>query len=309
MRPGQHSPGSCKQIYPNTPELRSFKFNENYGLHQPLEPPIRPVARQPLPDLTCIMETTPYLENLKTTLDKFLNRPPTIHNQLRHLLVTKCIQQYTFFVILFIVIGTGALRLFGLYLISKMHHSWEDFFILNPVAALFPLLPFMFPMLWITINLWGAASLETLLTIPQPLMQVEKTKSFQQNLDTPTCEIDYPQLSKREIFANWIHLVNGGPEMLTRSANIVQVLGSISVSILRFKPSEISKFIALQKRIYFLFKTCTSQEFYCRPAAIFYTFSIKNILNFKINNFRHFAGLTKKEFYPGQTQHQRKSFS
>jgi hypothetical protein len=230
MRPGQHSPGSCDQVFPETADRRSFKLNETYGLLQAMEPPNRPELRQPLPDLTCVIKTTPYIENLQITLDKFLDRPPSIHNQLRHLLVTKCIQQYFFIVIALIVITVGSLRLSGLYLSGRRRHSWEDFLVLN-CAVLIPLLPFLFPTLWQLLNLWGAASLETLLNMPQPLMHVEKSKSFQQDLDTPTFELDSPILSKREVFTNWTSLVKGNADLLARSTNIVQVLGSMTVCI------------------------------------------------------------------------------
>jgi hypothetical protein len=81
MRPGQLAPGPCTEITGK----RKFKCGETYGVTQStlLEPPSKPTARIPMPDLICIMDTTPFLDNLKTSLDSFLTRPGTIYNQQR----------------------------------------------------------------------------------------------------------------------------------------------------------------------------------------------------------------------------------
>lgn len=85
MRPGQVSPGNCSEINAK----KNFRGGETYGLANNVDPPLRPIARLPLPDLICVMESTPYLETLRTSLDLFLKRPSTIYNQQRHL-VSAC---------------------------------------------------------------------------------------------------------------------------------------------------------------------------------------------------------------------------
>lgn len=50
--------------------------------------PVKPVSRDPLPDMICVLDTTPYLENLEAVLEKCLERPPTIYEQQRHLVST-----------------------------------------------------------------------------------------------------------------------------------------------------------------------------------------------------------------------------
>lgn len=52
---------------------------------QPLEVPVRPTVRTPLPDMICTLDTTPFLDNLRKFLDKSTKRPATIYNQQRHL--------------------------------------------------------------------------------------------------------------------------------------------------------------------------------------------------------------------------------
>lgn len=81
IRPGQVAPGACE----TSDGRRRFDAGETYGVAHSTEPPLKPTARTPLPDMECRLLETPYLENLRTSLDKFLERPMTIYNQQRHL--------------------------------------------------------------------------------------------------------------------------------------------------------------------------------------------------------------------------------
>ncbi|XP_053678100.1 transmembrane protein 94 [Anopheles nili] len=225
MRPGQVSPGACSEFGGRG---RRFKCGETYGLQQPTEPPIKPIARTPLPDLVCVVEATPYLDILRKSLDCFLSRPKTIINQQRELLVSRCLQRWGFGVILFVTVSIGILRNVGLYLQGKLPTDWMNVFLLNPTAAVLPLLPLLFPILWVSINLWGVARLETLLSIPQAVMRAQAQKSFAEDLDTPTCDLDHVKLPRRTVFFYWWQLLKGRSELLGRSASVVQVLGTIT---------------------------------------------------------------------------------
>uniref|UniRef100_A0A182XLP7 Cation-transporting P-type ATPase N-terminal domain-containing protein n=1 Tax=Anopheles quadriannulatus TaxID=34691 RepID=A0A182XLP7_ANOQN len=225
MRPGQVSPGTCREVGGRG---RRFKCGETYGLQQPTEPPVKPIARSPLPDLVCAVEATPYLDILRKSLDCFLDRPKTIINQQRELLVSRCLQRWGFGLILFLTVSIGILRNVGLYLQGKLPTNWMNVFLLNPTAAVLPLLPLVFPLLWVAINLWGVARLETLLSIPQAVMRAQAQKSFAEDLDTPTCDLDHVKLPRRTVFFYWWQLLKGRSELLGRSASVVQVLGTIT---------------------------------------------------------------------------------
>uniref|UniRef100_A0A182QD36 Cation-transporting P-type ATPase C-terminal domain-containing protein n=1 Tax=Anopheles farauti TaxID=69004 RepID=A0A182QD36_9DIPT len=227
MRPGQVSPGTCREVR-STGTGRRFKCGETYGLQQPTEPPVKPIARTPLPDLICEIETTPYLDILRKSLDCFLGRPKTIINLQRELLVSRCLQRWGFGVVLFLTVSIGILRNVGLYLQGKLPTNWMNVLLLNPTAAVLPLLPLIFPLLWVSINLWGVARLETLLSIPQAVMRAQAQKSYAEDLDTPTCDLDHVKLPRRTVFFYWWQLLKGRAELLGRSASVVQVLGTIT---------------------------------------------------------------------------------
>lgn len=81
LRPGHITPGPCSEINGR----KSFNAHEIYGVAHGAEPPMKPIARSPLPDMVCCLESTPYLGNLKLILENCSKRPPTIYNQQRYL--------------------------------------------------------------------------------------------------------------------------------------------------------------------------------------------------------------------------------
>ncbi|KAG5667696.1 hypothetical protein PVAND_015667 [Polypedilum vanderplanki] len=233
LRVGQISPANCHEITGKNSKAKSFKIGETYGhksQYSENEAPKKPIAVQPLPDLICIVEHTPFIENLKLCFEKFLDRPPTFHNHQRNTLINIYLQKYVFILVLIIVIATINLRAFDSYFIRGkiMHKSWTNIGILNCVSSLMSLSPLIFPLLWINLHHWGSARLNTLLSIPQPLMQIEKTKSSPEMMDTPTSDLDMPIIPRKQVFCNYLRILKGSCDLLSRSTNIIQILGSVS---------------------------------------------------------------------------------
>lgn len=105
--------------------------------------------------------------------------------------------------------------------------KWMNLFIELPLCAILPVIPMMFPVMWISISLWGIARLETHLAQPQST-KFEQQRSFQEDLDTPTLECETAKLPFKEVFFNWTRLWRGYSMLLGRSSNVVQVLGSVT---------------------------------------------------------------------------------
>lgn len=194
----------------------------------PLEAPLKPTARPPLPDLICILDKTPFCENLQTALNNFLNRPSTIYDQQRDSLVTKVIQQYGFIFVLITAILIGLLRYTGVYFEGKRHFNWKEVFLESAISCVLPILPLVYPIIWTSINLWGMARLQTALSIPHSMLQSEQQKSFQEDLDTPTLDLDRLKLPRKNVFYHWLQLIKGDSKLLGRSTNVVQVLGTVT---------------------------------------------------------------------------------
>lgn len=106
--------------------------------------------------------------------------------------------------------------------------KWMNLFLELPLCAILPVIPLMFPVMWISINLWGIARLETHLAQPQVSTKLDQQRSFQEDLDTPTLECETAKLPFKEVFFNWLRLWRGYSMLLGRSSNVVQVLGSVT---------------------------------------------------------------------------------
>uniref|UniRef100_A0A6P4FP96 Transmembrane protein 94 isoform X1 n=1 Tax=Drosophila rhopaloa TaxID=1041015 RepID=A0A6P4FP96_DRORH len=251
LRPGHISPGPCHELETN----KFFTANEIYGAAPHGDPPVKPVARPPLPDLVCCLESTPYLDNLTICLKKSLKRPPTIYNQQRYLLVTKYIQQWGFISALVITLISGLLRLHGYGLPTDEKHNWRFVLIESPAAAIIPLLPLIFPLMWISMNLWGIARLQCFLKTPQAALEKSTSKSFEEDLDTPSYDYQNVSLLRSNVFRIWMQLWRGDSELLPRSANLVQVLGSISALCCVDKKGILSWPNPTAEKVFFLHNT------------------------------------------------------
>lgn len=234
LRLGQTAPGNCYELSTKGSKPRHFIQGETYGYNsQYTDVPNKPMAVQPLPDLLCVLEHTPFIDQLRHSLSKFLDRPQTSHNHQRHVLINTYLQKYVFSIVLVIVTVTIILRSFDSYFIrgKLRHQKWEDWAkacILNWVSCLISLLPLIFPLLWINLHHWGSARLATLISIPQPLMRVENSKGSP-DINTPTSgDLDLPLIPRQKVFCNYIKILMGSCELLSRSTNIIQVLGSVS---------------------------------------------------------------------------------
>jgi hypothetical protein len=145
-------------------------------------------------------------------------------------LISKCVQQWGVLLILLLTLFGGLMNYSDYALKGKIQFHWRDIFLESPAASVLPILPLIFPLIWMALNLWGLARLETLLTLPQPILQIDHQKSFHEDLDTPTYDLlDSVTLPRRTVLRNWMNLIMAGSSnLLGRSSNIVQVLGSIT---------------------------------------------------------------------------------
>ena len=131
----------------------------------------------------------------------------------------------------------------------------------NPTLALIPILPLMFPIIWICINLWGIARLETFLSLPQTILQNENGSSFQEDLDTPTCDLEQVSLPRKCVLYYWLLLLKGRSDLLGRSANIVQVMGTITALCCVDKKGILSYSNPTAEKVFFLRNSASDSKF------------------------------------------------
>lgn len=147
-------------------------------------------------------------------------------------MVTKYIQQWGLLSAFLVTVGVGVLRLYDWALTDQdnPHNTkWQHLLLEGPISAILPILPLAFPVIWISMNLWGVARLHSFLRLPKSNWPNGKEKkSFEEDLDTPTYDYEDVPIQRANVFRNWIQLWKGDSELLGRSSNVVQVLGSIT---------------------------------------------------------------------------------
>lgn len=168
--------------------------------------------------------------------------------------MTKYIQQWGFISALIITLVSGLLRLHG-YGLSDEKHNWRFLLIESPASAIIPLLPLIFPLMWISMNLWGIARLQCFLKTPQAAVEKSTSKSFEEDLDTPSYDYQNVSMLRSNVFRIWLEMWRGDSELLPRSANLVQVLGSISALCCVDKKGILSWPNPTAEKVFFLHNT------------------------------------------------------
>lgn len=157
IRAGQISPGYCEAIDKND-EYPILHPKEVYGpsLKNANEAISNPKTRKPLDNKIYRLIETPYLSSLKMALEQALDKPETHTNQQRFLLMNTCFEKIAYPVVLCLIIFINFIRYFYLER-SFGTGCWVEMFLLIPVSVTMPLLPVVFPAIWIVLNCLGSA--------------------------------------------------------------------------------------------------------------------------------------------------------
>ncbi|XP_066253701.1 transmembrane protein 94 isoform X1 [Euwallacea similis] len=226
VRPGQVSPGYCEALDKQT-EYPLLHAKEIFApsLQNANEIFSAPKARKPLEAKKYRLLETPYLYNLKLSLEEALDRPITQHNQQRHFVmvrVIECIVLPAMFVIVFIA---NAFRYF--YFCQYLgHYSLANMFFISPSNAILPLLPIVFPLVWNFSNYVGMARFKTIFDATRSFEN--KYNTLEEDADTHTEYHEDFKVSYKEMYWNFLDICRGRPHILCRSANILHVLGCVT---------------------------------------------------------------------------------
>ncbi|XP_066585135.1 endoplasmic reticulum magnesium-transporting P-type ATPase isoform X2 [Prorops nasuta] len=226
IKPGQQAPGFC--IPYNDPEAPTLHAREVYSpsVHNANEIFSTPQARTPLKNKIYKLQETPYLTNLRIALDQALDRPVTYHNRKRHLVMICCIEQLAYPILLIIVLVVNLFRYLYLSEYFGIGH-WAEMFLLQPIAVSLPLLPLIFPTCWLFLNCFGMARFKALFQLYQSSKKIQFVDPFE---DADISGPSYP-----DVVFNWLELKEyffnilfGREHMMSRSASILHVLGSVT---------------------------------------------------------------------------------
>ncbi|KAF5293602.1 hypothetical protein FQA39_LY03087 [Lamprigera yunnana] len=257
MRPGQISPGYCEALDKNA-EYPLLHAREVYG------PSIQnankffstPKYRKPVENKKYRVLETPYLNNLKITLEQALDRPSTIQNQQRHFIMIQIIEHILFPLLLILTCIINGVRYAFTDSFNKTN-DWMTIFILIPIAIGLPLLPLVFTLAWNVLNYYGIARFKHIFEMALYLPPKENLE-YQDNDEI--CKF-YVHCNYKTILHNFVQVFKGDQDILVRSANILHVLGALTALCCVDKKGILSWPNPTAEKVFFLHNTDTlSQE-------------------------------------------------
>lgn len=226
VRPGQNSPGYCESLE-KTNDFPLLHNKEIYGpnLQTANEVFSVPKTRKPLQSRKYRLLETPYLNNLHVALEQALERPVTQHNQQRHLVMIKIIDRFVVPAIFLVICLANVVKYVYLHSLFGIHPIW-DLFVLIPVKAVLPLLPLTFPLIWNGLNYYGTARFKTAFNTTR---KMHVNQNLFEEIDGASSFDKLPlKYDLKDVWPNLVEVFRG--DIMCRSANLMHVLGSVSVS-------------------------------------------------------------------------------
>ncbi|KAG6454754.1 transmembrane protein 94 isoform X2 [Manduca sexta] len=226
LRPGQEVPGHCKGLQPEDPELFFGQTFQPSSQHK--ESFSVPRIRVPHQNKAYRMCETPYLKNLKLALKQATARPVTVFEKQRYLCTVKIMEGIVLPLVISVVVVASFIR--HVYHLPGVTH-WTEIYFLQTIAASLPLLQIVFPIAWVTLNCCGMARFKLLSETRQKYVR-PKSCSISEDASDPLIQALSESSLKAETIKSigkiFCNILIGREDMVTRTANIVHVLGSLS---------------------------------------------------------------------------------
>lgn len=225
IRPGQVSPGYCEAV-DKTSEFPLLHAKEVYSpsLQSANEIFSAPKIRKPVENKKYKLLETPYLNNLRIYLEQSLDRPCTLLNKQRHLIMIKIIERFILPITFLVTFFVNSFRFF----FPLGASSPSVMFLIVPISTILPLLPLIFPFAWNILNYFGLARFRSVLDISKKI-EAYKDNPLEEDTENSTIEHTEIKCRRKEIWKNFVGIIEGKPDLLVHSANILHVLGSVTV--------------------------------------------------------------------------------
>ncbi|KAJ8977101.1 hypothetical protein NQ317_003655 [Molorchus minor] len=226
VKPGQVSPGYCEALDKHSEfPLLHAKAVFAPSLQHANEVFSAPKSRKPLEPKKYRLLETPYLNNIKIYLEQALDKPISQLNQQRHLVMIKTIERVILPVTFVAVLAVNLVRYFYFHKYLGRYLAPNTLLIV-PSNVILPLLPLVFPLVWNLANYVGMARFKTIFDATTKFET--RHNVFEEDGDNTTIDHSEFKVTKKELFMNFIDILKGTPEILTRSTNILHVLGSVT---------------------------------------------------------------------------------
>ncbi|XP_078346969.1 transmembrane protein 94-like isoform X3 [Oculina patagonica] len=215
LGPGHSAPAQVQQLSPESPSKGSLRVLEEGQVFHPITQNTSDGSKgtgiqssQPHPREKFLVMETPFKLNLRKILDSSLKRPISIVGNEMHYITSTIIDKKLLFVIVVLSLTVNIHR--TIFLKNDSGH-WSEMILLLQGYAVLPLLPISFPIVWICLNLYGAARIKVLFTLLK-----EK-------------EMAADEITLQEVLQCFWKNLLGDPSSLPRTANLLEILGSVTV--------------------------------------------------------------------------------
>ncbi|XP_014661529.1 PREDICTED: uncharacterized protein KIAA0195-like isoform X2 [Priapulus caudatus] len=227
MRPGYSAPARCRPLEmaekSNTPSLVA---GDLYMPEMEGQDAIfcMPQERQPLGTRKFLVLETPYIKILRIALWESFKRPTSTLNKARHIVYTYYVEKVVLPLVLICMIIANSLRF--VYL-RKHVGEWPEMFILLQADAIIPLLPLVFPVMWLLLTDYGIATVLAALEYHNMLPAKAQTIPYDSLPDEETTDVVTSNVAWREVLPIFVDVLRGRcTSTLPRTASILHALGS-----------------------------------------------------------------------------------
>lgn len=218
LGPGHSAPAQVRQLFMEPPNSGSLLVLEQGEVFYPSVPQNTSTdtgtkatgteASHPHPREKFLVMETPFQLSLRKILNDSLKRPVSILGNEMNYIINHLIEKGLIPVILVLSLTVNILRL---VLLQNDSGHWSEMLLSLQGYVVLPLLPISFPVIWICLYLYGAARIELLFTA---------LKENEEKAD---------DVGLRQVLSCfWQHL-RGEPSSLPRTANLLEILGSVTV--------------------------------------------------------------------------------
>ncbi|XP_050670868.1 transmembrane protein 94 isoform X2 [Leptidea sinapis] len=226
LRPGQEVPGHCKGLQAEDPEMF---FGQVFTIGSQAKENVNvPRLRSPHQNRAYRMCETPYLKNLKLILEHATSRPVTVFEKQRYLCTVKVMEGIVLPLVIVLMVVACLFR--HVYHLPGVTH-WTEIYFLQTIAASLPVLQIVFPVAWVTLNCYGHARFKLLSEVRQKYTR-PKSCSISEDASDPLIQaLSESKLKPQNIKTlgkTFYNILTGREDVVTRTANIVHVLGSLS---------------------------------------------------------------------------------
>ncbi|XP_054717326.1 transmembrane protein 94-like [Uloborus diversus] len=223
LRPGHSAPGHCKSLN----KKHSLELQLERGqMFAPAKEHLpenfnSPCIRKPAATENFILLETPFLNGIRHALRSSLKRPVSLFSKEYHAVVFYYVERFVIpaAIVLSICIGGVCAAYF-----DSNTSEWTEHLLLRPVLAVLPLVPISLPTCWILLNAFGNSYLLGMVKSLEHKKPVDPFDEIEE-ISSPSFE---HKLKWEDLKLLFCALLSGKGGYLWRTANLLQVLGSVT---------------------------------------------------------------------------------